>query len=576
MLGASVYQKKLSVLLTFILCGCGGGGGSSPPAPIVIEEINVEAVEDTAQDFTIDPTGPVSRSAILRILELPANGALSGVFPDLVYTPDADFSGQDVAYIQVTDGPRTSEQVLINFNVTPIDDPPRLGSSPADLDITAFDTLNLSFSATDPDDDTLEFSATGLPDWVNLDTSNGVLSGIPDNHHVGVWDNIAVSVTDGNSLVLFDPFRIEVEFQPYVFADFGLSATIDYTRFNYGIIEFEADPSTETVTVIKGDKLYMGVRGQNKNLPGSPYILIRQIDLLSLELDWQDVFWGSIADFDPGLTPVRDVQSAGPQEGVLAWMRTEDPASRIFAFTEEGKLFYAFLLPLDFDPDVWFVRKLTELKNTVIGIQVNIDNLGVETTRLVTFNHNEFIASTRPFAPALPGSAVAMIPADDDLLLAGTSGDLFVDNNAFVTKVDTDGNRIWMSSNAFRPIDIASLARTNNGDVLLLGNDVPGGDIALVRFSDDGQFVREKIVNVGEPGTDYDLAVFADDEYAILAETPDGRYQRYDGQDKLLQELSLGVLGPRSSLHVYPPYHAIVVSQGRIWSLSREGQLGMQ
>lgn len=65
-------------------------------------------------------------------------------------------------------------------------------------------------AASDPDDDTLTFSASNLPDWAVFDERTGRISGTPDVQHVGTFSGITVTVSDGKASATLGPFEIVV------------------------------------------------------------------------------------------------------------------------------------------------------------------------------------------------------------------------------------------------------------------------------------------------------------------------------------------------------------------------------
>lgn len=60
---------------------------------------------------------------------------------------------------------------------------------------------SLSFvpEASDPDGDTLTFSASGLPAWMSIDANTGAVSGKPGAADVGTYSSIVISVSDGRA-----------------------------------------------------------------------------------------------------------------------------------------------------------------------------------------------------------------------------------------------------------------------------------------------------------------------------------------------------------------------------------------
>jgi len=65
-------------------------------------------------------------------------------------------------------------------------------------------------AASDADGDVLRYSASNLPSWLGVNSSNGVLSGTPAVEQVGVYFDIVISVTDGRTTVSLPSFSLTV------------------------------------------------------------------------------------------------------------------------------------------------------------------------------------------------------------------------------------------------------------------------------------------------------------------------------------------------------------------------------
>ncbi len=63
---------------------------------------------------------------------------------------------------------------------------------------------------TDPDGDALRFSAVNLPPWARLDPVTGKISGRPGTTHVGSYESIAITASDGKHRVSSREFSITV------------------------------------------------------------------------------------------------------------------------------------------------------------------------------------------------------------------------------------------------------------------------------------------------------------------------------------------------------------------------------
>lgn len=82
------------------------------------------------------------------------------------------------------------------------------GTVPAS--IVAGGSYSLRANASDPDGDSLTFSATNLPEWATLNASTGRVTGTPTAADVGIYRNITIQVSDGEATASLGPFDIEV------------------------------------------------------------------------------------------------------------------------------------------------------------------------------------------------------------------------------------------------------------------------------------------------------------------------------------------------------------------------------
>jgi len=65
--------------------------------------------------------------------------------------------------------------------------------------------------ALDLDGDALTMSISNLPDWASFDSATGILQGTPlSAQHVGVYEGIVITVSDGRDTVVLGPFTVTV------------------------------------------------------------------------------------------------------------------------------------------------------------------------------------------------------------------------------------------------------------------------------------------------------------------------------------------------------------------------------
>lgn len=87
--------------------------------------------------------------------------------------------------------------------------PPTISGTPSDATLTDA-PYSFQPSASDADGDPLTFSAQGLPGWLTLDASTGLLSGTPAQADIGETGQITLSVTDGLQTASLPPFTIQI------------------------------------------------------------------------------------------------------------------------------------------------------------------------------------------------------------------------------------------------------------------------------------------------------------------------------------------------------------------------------
>jgi hypothetical protein len=87
--------------------------------------------------------------------------------------------------------------------------PPTIGGVPG-IGVDAGSTYSFEPRASDPDGDTLTFSAANLPAWASINSSTGVVTGTPADADVGMTSEISIEVTDSAAVAQLEPFRIQV------------------------------------------------------------------------------------------------------------------------------------------------------------------------------------------------------------------------------------------------------------------------------------------------------------------------------------------------------------------------------
>ncbi len=176
--------------------------------PTAISQLLTTA-EDTSINLSLIGSDVDGDSLISQVQTEPGHGQLSGVAPDLLYTPDANFYGSDSFSFIVNDGVNNSTASQVNILITAVNDAPIITSSPL---ISAGEGLPYSYhiQAADPDEDNLEYSLVTFPAGMTIDSVTGFVNWTPGSDQVGV-NFVTVLVSDSNSLSVEQSFSILVE-----------------------------------------------------------------------------------------------------------------------------------------------------------------------------------------------------------------------------------------------------------------------------------------------------------------------------------------------------------------------------
>lgn len=185
---------------------------SAPPVPT-----GTQFVPYVFQPSASDPDGD---TLTFTITGKPRWATFDSATGRLAGTPDRGDDGVDRdIVIRVSDGTASTALPMFSIRVyapgevesggpSPTNSPPNLWGSPPTL-VVAGATYSFTPSAADSDGDSLTFSIANRPSWASF-SNTGRLSGTPSVTDVGTYDNILISVTDGQNVVSLPSFSIVV------------------------------------------------------------------------------------------------------------------------------------------------------------------------------------------------------------------------------------------------------------------------------------------------------------------------------------------------------------------------------
>ena len=135
--------------------------------PPVANSQSVTTLEDTAVSITLTGSDPVEGSAVTyTVATNPTKGTLSGIAPNLTFTPTTNLNGSDSFTFTVNDGNLNSAAATVSISITAVNDSPSFTKG---ADITVYRNTgayssawatNLSAGPSDESGQTLSFTVT--------------------------------------------------------------------------------------------------------------------------------------------------------------------------------------------------------------------------------------------------------------------------------------------------------------------------------------------------------------------------------------------------------------------------------
>ena len=168
--------------------------GENQPPSAYPSFVTVE--QDTPKGLVLNAVDPDSNPLTYTNVSGPVHGVLSGVAPNLTYTPNPGYLGPDLFSFSATDGQWQTEIAEVGIEVVPASNHPPVADAQS-VTVNEDNTLTIVLTATDPDGDTLAYSFT--------QTTHGTLAAAPG--HSVVYqpatnyfgpDSFTFMVDDGN------------------------------------------------------------------------------------------------------------------------------------------------------------------------------------------------------------------------------------------------------------------------------------------------------------------------------------------------------------------------------------------
>lgn len=157
---------------------------------------SVTLLEDATAAITLTGSDVDGDTLSYRVVTQPISGTVSGVAPNVSYTPSSDYNGTDSFSFVSNDGTVDSTPATVSLSITAQNDAPSIApiTNPT---VSEGSTAQLAVNATDNEGDTLTYTFSALPDFVSV--AGNVLTISPDFGDAGTHGLFSVSVSDGNA-----------------------------------------------------------------------------------------------------------------------------------------------------------------------------------------------------------------------------------------------------------------------------------------------------------------------------------------------------------------------------------------
>ncbi len=162
--------------------------------PVSLDQ-SVQTPEETPLAITLAATDSQNDPLTFEVMDQPRHGTLSGTAPDVVYTPAPNYNGPDQLTFRSNDGQFDSNVATVSIEVLPVNDPPRITSTPV---LEAADNRPYTYLVTAEDvdiGDVLTFALANMPEGMTIDPQSGVIRWTPTIGQVGEHA-VTVTVTD--------------------------------------------------------------------------------------------------------------------------------------------------------------------------------------------------------------------------------------------------------------------------------------------------------------------------------------------------------------------------------------------
>ncbi|MCL1142371.1 Ig-like domain-containing protein [Shewanella gaetbuli] len=207
--------------------------------------------EDNSLPITLTGYDIEGQSLTYSITSQPVNGVLSGTAPNVVYTPNADFYGQDSFSYSVNDGEIDSQEAKVSLTILNVNDAPTAISYRL---VTAEDEpLIVKLTGKDKDSSTLKYRIISPPQHGTLVGNAPNFTYQPDANYYGN-DSISYRVNDGefDSNIATIDIDITSVLEPVSIIDDEFTVPAD-VGISLDVLANDSDPEGNILRVISAN-----------------------------------------------------------------------------------------------------------------------------------------------------------------------------------------------------------------------------------------------------------------------------------------------------------------------------------
>ncbi|WP_405198558.1 tandem-95 repeat protein [Christiangramia sp. LLG6405-1] len=218
---------------------------------ILAVDDSATTAEDTAVSIDVldNDSDPDGDTISINDFTQPANGTVTLVDGELVYTPNTDFTGTDTFEYTITDGDQT-DTATVTVTVTPVNDAPvALDDDASTSEDTPIEIAVLN-NDSDPDNDPLSVTETTQPENGTVVINNdGTVTYTPNENFNGE-DTFEYTISDGNGGT--DTATVTVTVAPVNDAPVAVddsASTSEDTPIEIAVLNNDSDPDNDPLSV---------------------------------------------------------------------------------------------------------------------------------------------------------------------------------------------------------------------------------------------------------------------------------------------------------------------------------------